>query len=446
MNRSINGVIVVVLFLSGAQRATGAAQSVDDGLPSRLGLPEAEDIFLTRGLDLLIAQFGAEGAEGDLRAAGAHPNPGLDLSVLYTPKLNRDVLYPLTPPAVVPSSLFGFSVGLNDNALIEDQLSGKRSLRIEAASKALATAKLNVADVKRVELTQLRQAYAATVMARLNVEAAQDSFQTFDKQLTLNRTRYDAGAINGLDLSRATQAQLEALQTLDQAKNGLRQAMASLMFLLGVRSAVPEVTLTSGIGYAVLPRLRDATIASLDGVALENRTDVKIAVNSLEQAEVVVRQAKRSRLPDIALTLGYGEQCSNASCSSQPAFNGGLQGNVPVFYQQQGEIKRAQSNVLAAERNADKVKAQVLSDVTQAFASYLAVRSQVERMEEKLLEQARVSRDLAQVMYQKGAASFIDFMDAQRQFVASRLEYNQDLANYWSAVYQLEQATATVLR
>jgi len=30
--------------------------------------------------------------------------------------------------------------------------------------------------------------------------------------------------------------------------------------------------------------------------------------------------------------------------------------------------------------------------------------------------------------------------------VASRLEYNQDLANYWSAVYLLEQATATVLR
>src|SRR5580698_4198313 len=445
MKRSIKSVIVVVLFLSGGQRATGAAQSVDDGVPSRLGLPEAEDIFLTRGLDLLIAQFGAEGAEGDLRAAGAHPNPGVDLSLLYTPQLNHGVLYPLGPMNST-SSLFGFSVGLNDNALLEDQLSGKRSLRIETASKALATAKLNVADVKRVELTQLRQAYAATVMARLNVEAAQDSFETFDKQLTLNRTRYDAGAINGLDLSRATQAQLEALQTLDQAKNGLQQAMASLMFLLGVRGGVPEVTLTSGIGYAELPRLTSASIASLDGVALENRTDVKIAVNNLEQAEVVVRQAKRARLPDIALTLGYSEQCNNTSCNSQPAFNAGLQGNVPVFYQQQGEIKRAQSNVLAAERNADKVKAQVLSDVTQAFASYRAVRSQVERMEGKLLEQAKVSRDLAQVMYQKGAASFIDFMDAQRQFVASRLEYNQDLANYWSAVYQLEQATATVLR
>jgi outer membrane protein TolC len=57
-----------------------------------------------------------------------------------------------------------------------------------------------------------------------------------------------------------------------------------------------------------------------------------------------------------------------------------------------------------------------------------------------------VSRDLAQHMYQRGAASFIDFMDAQRAYVASRLEYNQDLANYWTAVYGIEQATAMIVR
>jgi cobalt-zinc-cadmium efflux system outer membrane protein len=117
-----------------------------------------------------------------------------------------------------------------------------------------------------------------------------------------------------------------------------------------------------------------------------------------------------------------------------------------VLYQQQGEIKRADSDAKAAERTLEKTRAQVLSDVTQAFAGYVAARSKVQRMEEKLLEQARVSRDLAQHMYQKGAASCSDFLDAQRSYVASQLEYHQDLADYWSAVYQLEQATGTPLR
>jgi outer membrane protein TolC len=224
--------------------------------------------------------------------------------------------------------------------------------------------------------------------------------------------------------------------------------MASLLFLLGVRGAVPQVTLTSGIGYATLGALREPTVASLHALALENRTDVKIAVANVEQTQALVRQAKRARVPDVALSLGYSEQCSpnDQGCSSLPAFNAGVQGNVPLFYQQQGEIKRAESNAAVAQRGLDKVKAQVLSDVTQALAGYTAAKSQVERMEAQLLEQAKVSRDLAQHMYQKGAASFIDFMDAQRQYVASRLEYNQDLAAYWNAVYGLEQVTGARLR
>ena len=57
-----------------------------------------------------------------------------------------------------------------------------------------------------------------------------------------------------------------------------------------------------------------------------------------------------------------------------------------------------------------------------------------------------VPSDLAQLMYQKGAASLIDFLDAQRSYVATELEYHQNLASYWNAVYQLEQAIATPLR
>ena len=420
---------------------TAHAAASEDALPARLSLADAEHLFLERGLDLLIAQYGTQGVEGDLRAAGAHPNPGLDLSVVYTPTLTHDVLYSSLGPNA-RANLWGFGVGLTDNAAIEDQLSGKRSLRIEAASKALAAARVNIEDIKRLELAQLRQAYVAAVMARLNVEAAKDSFDTFDKQLKLNQTRYDEGAINGLDLSRVTQAQLEALQGLDQAESGLKQAMASLMFVLGVRSELPDVTLTTGIDYSPLAHLTQTNVQSLHALALGNRTDVKMAVANLEQAEVLVRQAKRARLPNIALSLGYSEQCSADSCSSEPGVTAGLQGNVPILYQQQGEIQRAASNARVAERTLEKVKAQVLSDVTQAFAGYVAAKRQVERMETKLLEQAKISRDLAQHMYQKGAASFIDFMDAQRAYVASRLEYHQDLANYWDTVYQLEQATS----
>jgi outer membrane protein TolC len=443
--RSLRASLVVAALL-----ASGPPSRADSppppAIPARLSLPDAERVFLDRGLDLLIAQYGAEGAEGDVRAARAHPNPGVDVGVSYAPEVKRGIIYSDLGAANTPaSSTWGLSFGVNDNAAIEDQLSGKRSLRVEAATKALAAARLNVGDVKRLGLGGLRQAYVAAVMARLDVDAAKESLATYDKQLALNQKRYDEGAISGLDLSRATQADLEAQQTLDQADSGAKQATAALLFLLGVRGVAPEVTLTTPIGYRPLARLKDAHVEPLAAQAVENRPDAKIAVAGLEQAEVTVRQARRARFPDLSLSLGYSEQCSSGSCSSLPAINAGVQGNVPLLYQQQGEIQRAESNARAAQQRVDKIKAQVLADVTQAFAAYLAAKSQVERMEGKLLEQAKVSRDLAQHMYERGAASFIDFMEAQRAYVASRLEYHQDLANYWNAVYGLEQATALPL-
>jgi cobalt-zinc-cadmium efflux system outer membrane protein len=440
-------VLIVAALLQGGRAARAETSgSGEVPIPARLSLPDAERIFLERGLDLLIAQYGAEGAEGDVRAAGAHPNPGLEIGTSYAPATSHGLVYSNLGPNASQTSTWGLSFGVNDNAAIEDQLSGKRSLRVEAATKALAAARLNVGDVKRLGLGGLRQAYVTAVMARLDVDAARESLETYDKQLALNQKRYDEGAISGLDLSRATQADLEAQQTLDQAGSGAKQAIAALLFLLGVRGTAPEVTLTTPIGYSLLARLKDAALEPLAAQAAENRPDAKIAAASLEQAEVSVRQARRARFPDLSLSLGYSEQCSSGSCSSLPAFNAGVQGNVPLLYQQQGEIQRAESSARAARQRVDKVKAQVLVDVTQAFAAYVAAKSQVERMEGKLLEQAKVSRDLAQHMYQRGAASFIDFMEAQRAYVANRLEYHQDLANYWNAVYGLEQATALPLR
>ncbi len=172
---------------------------------------------------------------------------------------------------------------------------------------------------------------------------------------------------------------------------------------------------------------------------------MRIAQKNLEQAEVAVRQAKRAVLPDIQVNAGYSEICSGATCSSAPGFNLGLSGNLPVLYWQQGEIKRAESNVMAAQRALDKARAQVLSDVTQGWSGYTAAREQIERMQGKLLAEYKLSRDLALIQYQKGAASLVDFLFAERSYVAAQLEYHQDLANYWSSVFQMEQATNRTL-
>ncbi|HTA20483.1 MAG TPA: TolC family protein, partial [Polyangia bacterium] len=69
----------------------------------------------------------------------------------------------------------------------------------------------------------------------------------------------------------------------------------------------------------------------------------------------------------------------------------------------------------------------------------------VRRMEDRLLDRAKRSRDLVELQYRKGAASLLEFLDARRTYIATNLEYLQDLTGWWNAYFQLQAATASEL-
>jgi cobalt-zinc-cadmium efflux system outer membrane protein len=93
-----------------------------------------------------------------------------------------------------------------------------------------------------------------------------------------------------------------------------------------------------------------------------------------------------------------------------------------------------------------KTTAQVTSDVRTAFIGVTTSRKLIERMESRLLGQARKARDIVTRQYTAGAISLTDLLDAQRTFIATNIEYLGDLAQYWTAVFQLEQAVGEELR
>jgi outer membrane protein TolC len=67
-------------------------------------------------------------------------------------------------------------------------------------------------------------------------------------------------------------------------------------------------------------------------------------------------------------------------------------------------------------------------------------------MDGRLLERTERARDLVKIQYEKGAASLLELLDAQRTLIATHVERLQDLTNYWTAVFELEQATGRELR
>ena len=62
-------------------------------------------------------------------------------------------------------------------------------------------------------------------------------------------------------------------------------------------------------------------------------------------------------------------------------------------------------------------------------------------MESVTLARARRALDLVDYQYRRGAASLLELLDAQRTFVSTQAEYQQNVGDWWLSLYQLEAAT-----
>ncbi len=85
----------------------------------------------------------------------------------------------------------------------------------------------------------------------------------------------------------------------------------------------------------------------------------------------------------------------------------------------------------------------VLTDVVSAYENLRSNDEVVNLYTSGYLKQAEDSRDISQYAYQRGAASLLDYLDAERSYRATELGYHQALAQYMLAVEQMRQAVGT---
>jgi cobalt-zinc-cadmium efflux system outer membrane protein len=116
---------------------------------------------------------------------------------------------------------------------------------------------------------------------------------------------------------------------------------------------------------------------------------------------------------------------------------------IPVFDRNQGEIARAGFAVTQAQEQEKFALGQVLTDVKDAFETLHTNDQVVGLYRSGYLDQAQQSRDISEYAYRHGAASLLDFLDAERSYRATQLGYRQALASYLLALEQLREAAGT---
>ena len=410
-----SAVLAVLLLFSGLVPAQAAP---------RITLDQAIELALAHSHSLKAARTQIDQNKAQEITAALRPNPNLNWDGLFLPvfspsQFNTDVL----------TTVSEFDLGVS--YLIER--GKKRQRRVEAARDATAVIRDQVSDSERVLAFNVAQQFIQAQLADSTLEFAQKNLDSFQQTVRIGEEQYRVGDISEGDLLKIKLQLLQFQTDVSSAKVAKVQALGNLRQLLGFDAVPADYEIDGEFSYKPLT----LNVNDLQATALKSRPDLLAAQASVHAAQSQIALAKANGKVDMTTAVTYSHVSDSNSMGASFSIP------LPVFDRNQGEIQRTRFAATQAEETAQATSDAVLTDVRNNYEAFRTNKEIVELYTSGYLKQAQDSADISKYAYQRGAASLLDFLDAERSYRATQLAYRQALANYLVSVEQLKQSVGT---
>jgi len=176
-----------------------------------------------------------------------------------------------------------------------------------------------------------------------------------------------------------------------------------------------------------IPPLSDVRQAAVD-----TRPDLRAALQSVDKAKTDYRLAVANGSTDPVLGFDVGR---NPPIDQYVGFSVSIP--LRIFDRNQGEKRRTQLDIDRNDRLAAAARAQVFNDVDSAYATVNSAVILLKPYKDQYLEEASSVRDTISFSYQHGAASLLDFLNAQADYRSVQVNYLNLVASYLNATNQL---------
>lgn len=354
--------------------------------------------------DVAAGRAALEGARADREAAGQSPNPQLTLGAGSinpgTGGLGSGSLWRKT-----------FDHQLRVDQVVER--GDKRHLRDVAGAARVQAARADLDELRRQAAATAARAFVDLRAADSRVELLRQTATLTEQSRQAVERRVRAGDAAPLELSRLSLEALRAQSDLQQAQADLKTQQIALAQLLGVVGQAGQLAPVS----TPLPDTAPDTDVS-------QRPDVIAAsarVSAARQA-LALAQAQRTRDLSVGVQLDrYPASSTNPSGSGNTI---SFSVSVPLFvaHAYEGEIGRAQADLVAAEAAEQRVRDAARADAERAQAQWRAADARDRQLSQQLMPAARAVADGAEFAYVRGATGLLDLLEARRALRAAALE------------------------
>jgi cobalt-zinc-cadmium efflux system outer membrane protein len=435
------------------------------------------------GESALVLEDGAEPAEpndkeGSLPAPRRFADPGLTLdqainaTLLANPKIragleainqaNADLLtsslppnptfyadgqlLPLTRPFTVDRQGGPPQTDYQLTFPIDWFLFGKRAAAMASAAAGVRVSEADYADLVRQKVTETATAYYDVVEAKALLDLARRDVENLRRVESALKKAVDAGGKPVVDLNRAKLETIKSEQDLREAEKTLAVAKAKLRALLGRRDRDEEFDVTGTLEGALTAQ--PLPVEEALALADENRPDIRSLRLQIEKAGREVHAEKTKAYPQVSPQLGYTHQFQQKAIGFPDADSWlmSVSMTLPVFDRNQGNIAKAKSTLAQNAFNLEAGLVDLRSEIVEVVQEFRTAYRNAGAVGEEQVRLARDVRDAIEKAYQAGGRTFLEVLDAEREYRETYRTYINNRANYWRAVYRFSSAIGKQVR
>lgn len=394
----------------------------------RLGLPEAEKMFLDSNLQLLAQRYNIDANKALVIQARLWPNPNFSIGhTLYSGTLKQF-----------------FPLGANDetNAGLSQLilLAGKRNKQIKLAQAQVTLTEYQFFDLLRTLKYTLRTDFYNIYFLQRSAAVYSEEIRALQQIVTAFADQEGKGYIAEKEVVRI-QAQLYSFQSeYSDLINQINDVQSELRLVLQARAGVYIDPVADSEAVKRLDPNQYPLPVLLDS-AYHNRTDLQIARANTDISKLNYTYQRSLAVPDLTLSLGYDE----AGSFLYNYYGIGASIDLPFFNRNQGNIKSARATIALNETTQKSTRATVEENVTRALEKAFAQDKLYKSIDPKFYNDFQRLMHEVLINYQKRNISILDFLDFYDSYKANTLQLNTIQYNRISAFEDINFYTGTNL-
>lgn len=418
-----------VLTLSILVLSTCISQAQEKKQALKLSKEEIETLFLEQNLDLLAKKLEISQAEAQLIQARLWPNPTFEISEVNVWRTTDIEEQPII------FGNWGTSQQISLHLEQEIETAGKRRKRIDLQKLSIEERQTDFEIVLRESKLSLRNTLTSIQVLQQQQEIYQKQIDNTNLLITGYKNQLNQGNISQSEYIRLKAAQLQFKKELVDVSKELEEALKELKNFINIGTNTP-IYVTNELD---IPNKLVSELQIEDWIihAQENRPDIMLNDNLINQAKKQVEIEKAERTPNITLGVDY-----DRGGNIMRDFVGfGLSFDLPIFDRNKGNIKEAKLGVQIAELEAQNKKNEIANDIIEALRNYTQAQDLYNQIDADYELQLDRILEAYVKNFQKKNVSMIEYLDFVEAYVdnknillETKKELNEQLENLQFAI------------